>query len=117
MPDYRIEITSDEGAKLPPILFHDAGNLDFEALRVTAETLAKASNVIHANLMLGGEPEQSVRIIWCRSADEPEQPVGDGLPDGWGDDLTESDAPAWTSSAPYRGGTRIGDWSPKQRVS
>ncbi|WP_380925453.1 hypothetical protein [Sphingomonas leidyi] len=117
MVDYRIEITDDEGTKLPPILFNDAGNLDFEAVRITAETLGHARNVLHAHLITGGEPEPSVRIIWCRSAEEPEQPSGDSLPAGWGDELHESDAPAWTSSAPYRGGTRTGEWSPKQRVS
>lgn len=116
MPDYRIEITSDEGAKLPPILFNDADTLDFEALRQAAELLGRASNVRHAHLMTGGEPADTPRVLFCRSDEEPSLPVGDAL-GIWTDDVPDGNAPAWTTSALYRGGNRRGDWSPVQRLS
>ena len=116
MVDYRIEITDDEGTKLPPILFNDAGNLDFDALRVTAETLAKASNVLHANLLTGGEPEEWTRVLFCRSIGEPALPDGDNL-GVWTDEVPEGEAHAWSTSAPYRGGARLGDWAQATRLT
>lgn len=116
MTDYRIEMTSVDGAKLPPILFNDAGNLDFDALRAAAEMLGQASNVRHAHLMMGGNPEDSPRVLFCRSDEEPSLPVGDAL-GIWTDDVPDGNAPAWTTSALYRGGNRRGDWSPAQRLS
>lgn len=116
MVDYRIEITTDEGAKLLPILFNDAGNLDFEGLRSASEMLGKASNVLHAHLFTGGEPEDTMRVLFCRSDEEPALPDGDNL-GSWTDDVPEGEGHAWTTNAPYRGGSRTGDWSPAWRLS
>lgn len=117
MVDYRIEITDDEGTRLPPILFNDADNLDFEALRVTSEMLGKASNVLRAHLLSGGEPAHSTRVIFWRGEGEPDQPTDDALPEGWGDEPGTGEGHTWTSSADYKGGTRIGAWSVKARIT